>query len=117
MVIVQLNSTETELRSLDKRIFFDSIQRCLVENVPIILSIKINHKNINLFLSSNDYSSGSGSYRQPSDLAQKALDACELLSLNYSRINPHNLFKFLDEIKNYIFLFLSATRCSNSRFC
>ena len=103
MVIVQLNSIEVELRSLDKRIFFDSIQRCLVENLPVVLIVKINHKNINLFLSSKDYPSGSGSYRQPNDLEQKALDAWERLSLNYSRINPHNLFKFLDEIKHYSF--------------
>jgi hypothetical protein len=59
VVIVQLNSIEVELRSLDKRIFFDSIQRCLVENLPVVLSVKINHKNVNLFLSSKDYPSGS----------------------------------------------------------
>lgn len=84
MVIVQLNSIEVGLRSLDKRMFFDSIQRCLVENLPVVLSVKINHKNINLFLSSKDYPSGSGSYRQPNNLEQKALDAWERLPLNYS---------------------------------
>jgi hypothetical protein len=103
MIKVQLNNTEVELKSLDKRVFFDSIQRCLAENMPIILSVVINHKDINLFLSSKDYPNGNGGYRKPNALEQKVFDAWDLQSLNCSRINPHNLFKFLDEIKHYSF--------------
>ena len=63
MIKVQLNNVEVELKSLDKRVFFDSIQRCLSDNMPIILSVVINHQNINIALSSKDYPSGNGSYR------------------------------------------------------
>ena len=32
MIKVQLNNVEVELKSLDKRVLFDSIQRCLADN-------------------------------------------------------------------------------------
>lgn len=100
MIKVQLNNIEVELKALDKRVTFDSIKRCLAENMPIILSVVINHQNINIVLSGKDYPSGNGSYRKPNALELSIFDAWERLSLNCSRINPHNLFKFLDEIKH-----------------
>ena len=102
MIVVQINDIKRQLVSLDRNTIYGSIQKCIVDNLPIHLSVYIEFTDINIVLQSGDCPKARGSGRQINSLEEKLFNEWDALSLNLSRINPENLLAFLEKIKCYL---------------